>query len=38
MHCSPHVHVQKNVSLYMPPGFGIYPLLGTIESDHLIPY
>ena len=28
MYCSPHV------SLYMHTGFGLYPWIGNIESDH----
>jgi hypothetical protein len=32
------MYSSSHVSSYMPPGFRFYPWLGTIESDHLIPY
>jgi hypothetical protein len=32
------MYSSSHVTSYMPSGFRFYPWLGTIESDHLIPY
>ena len=32
------IYCSHHVSMHMPPGFGLHSCLGTVESDHLIPY